>query len=282
MGRPPTPRADELGRGSHVCWPYRSADAHNAFLTEFFTAGARANERLLYLAPPEQIPTTCESLSESGLDIGTLMWRGAFSVGDVTEAYFSGGSLQPEVRLAGQAALVQQALDDGFAGLRVCSEIAPLLAHRGLGEEWCGYELRADILIAGLPSVVVCACDVRQADEAVVSDVAAVHSVAAGAALESPSPFRLHAAPGGLALSGEVDASSAERLGHWLRGALADLAEPVVDVAGLEFVDAAGMWALLDSAHAHRDGLDLRGTSPQFRRVWSVCGYDTIGSVRLN
>jgi anti-anti-sigma factor len=282
VGRPPTPRADELGRGSHVCWPYRSADAHVTFLTEFFAAGMEANERLLYLAPPEQIQTTCDSLAGAGLDLGTLMWRGAFSVGDVTEAYLSGGSLQPEVRLAGQAVLVQQALDDGFAGLRVCSEIAPLLAHGGAGEEWCGYELRADVLIAGLPSVVVCACDVRQADEAVVSDVAAVHSMAAGVALRSPSPFRLHAAPGGLALSGEVDASSAERLGHWLRGALADLAEPVVDVAGLEFVDAAGMWALLDSAHAHRDGLDLRGTSPHFRRVWSVCGYDTIGSVRLN
>jgi hypothetical protein len=42
------------------------------------------------------------------------------------------------------------------------------------------------------------------------------------------------------------------------------------------------MWALLDSAHAHPDGLCLRGTSPQFRRVWSVCGYDAIGSVHLN
>jgi anti-anti-sigma factor len=278
--RPPTPRADELGRGSHVCWPYDTTDAHNAFLTDFFTSGVQANERLLYLAPPEQIQTVCSSLSDAGLNLGALMLRGAFSVGDVTAAYLSGGSLQPEVRLVGHAVLVQQALDDGFAGLRVCSEIAPLLAESGLGEEWCGYELRADVMIKGLPSVVLCACDVRRADDAVLSDVVAVHSLAAGVA---PEPqFRLHAAGAGLALSGEVDASSAERVGHWLRGALADLAEPVVDVTGLDFIDAAGMWALLDSAHAHRDGLWLRGTSPQFRRVWSVCGYDTIGSVRFN
>ena len=51
---------------------------------------------------------------------------------------------------------------------------------------------------------------------------------------------------------------------------------------GLEFIDAAGMWALLDSAHAHPEGLRLEGTSPKFRRVWSVCGYDTIADVRLN
>lgn len=205
MGPPPTPRADALGRGSHVCWPYRSTDAHHAFLTDFFTGGVQANDRLLYLAPPEQIETACSCLSDAGLDLDALMRRGAFSVGDVTAAYLSGGSLQPEVRLVGHAVLVQQALDDGFAGLRVCSEIAPLLAWSGVGEEWCGYELRADVLIKGLPSVVVCACDVRQADGAVLSDVVAVHSMTSGVALLTP--FRLHAAGGGLALSGEVDAS---------------------------------------------------------------------------
>ena len=42
------------------------------------------------------------------------------------------------------------------------------------------------------------------------------------------------------------------------------------------------MWALLDSAHAHPEGLRLTGTSERFRRVWAVCGYDTIPSVQLN
>jgi anti-anti-sigma factor len=79
-----------------------------------------------------------------------------------------------------------------------------------------------------------------------------------------------------------VDASSAERVGRWLSEALRDLPDPVIDVGGLEFIDAAGMWALLDSAHAHPEGLRLKGTSPRFRRVWSVCGYDTITSVQLN
>jgi anti-anti-sigma factor len=108
-----------------------------------------------------------------------------------------------------------------------------------------------------------------------------VHSLHTGAETDDP-PFRLHAGAGGLALSGEVDASGAERLGRWLSEALPDLPEPVVDVEGLDFIDAAGMWALLDSAHAHPQGLCLRGTSPKFRRVWSVCGYDTIADVRLN
>jgi anti-anti-sigma factor len=128
---------------------------------------------------------------------------------------------------------------------------------------------------------VVCACDLSRARPEVVSDLHAVHSLCAGEDANG-APFHLHAVPGGLALSGEVDASSAERMGRWLREALPDLSDPVVDVEDLEFIDAAGMWALLDSAHAHPEGLRLKGASPRFRRVWSVCGYDTITSVRLN
>jgi anti-anti-sigma factor len=270
-----------MGRGSHACWSYRCDAAHGEFLAEYFIAGIEANERLIYLAPPGQRRTAVTTLTEAGLDVATLVAHGRLVMGDVTAAYLSGGSLEPDVRLAGHALIVEQALRDGFDGLRVCSEIAPLLRTVGVRDEWYPYELRADVLIAGLPSIVVCACDQRDTEPRVMSDLAAVHSLRGGAT-GYPSPFALHACPGGVALSGEVDASSADRVGRWLSGALEDMSEPVVDVTELEFVDAAGMWALLDSAHAHPDGLVLRGTSPHFRRVWAVCGYDAIGSVQLN
>jgi anti-anti-sigma factor len=163
----------------------------------------------------------------------------------------------------------------------VCSEIVSLLGSDGVCDEWCGYEVRADLLIARVPSIVVCACDLRRTNPKVMSDLHAVHSLHSGAPPRH-SPFQIHAGPGGLFLSGEVDASSADRVGRWLADALPDLPEPVVDVEGLEFIDAAGMWALLDSAHAHPEGLRLTGTSERFRRVWAVCGYDTIPSVQLN
>ncbi len=204
-----------MTRGSHACWSYRAPDAHRHFLTEFFLAGHQANERLMYLANPEQVVSACSFLADAGLDVTGLVRSGAFSIGDVTSAYVTGGSLQPELRLAGHAVLVQQALNDGFDGLRVCSEVAPLLALDEVRAEWCGYELRADVLIATLPSVVVCACDLREAAPSAVDavrELTAVHGRSGGPL--SPAPFRLHAGPaGGLALSGEVDSSWADRLG---------------------------------------------------------------------
>ena len=124
-------------------------------------------------------------------------------VDDVDGAYLFEGALQPDVRLAGHALLVGQALRDGFAGFRVCSEIVPLLGSGPVCDQWCGYEVRADLLISRLPSIVVCACDVRQARPEMLSDLHTVRSLRAGAETDDP-PFRLHAAAGGLALSGEV------------------------------------------------------------------------------
>jgi anti-anti-sigma factor len=267
-----------------VCWTYRALDAHRRFLTEYFVAGYHAHERLMYLGSPEQLETASSILADAGLDVEGLLHRGGLEFGDVTSAYLSGGSLEPSIRLLGHAVLVQQALNDGFDGLRVCSEVAPLLADDAVRDEWCGYEVRADVLIAGLPSVVACACDLRDADATAtdaVRDLTAVHACCRGPL--NGAPFRLHAAPGGgLALSGEVDSSWADRLARWLRAALEDLPQPVLDLSGLEFIDAAGMWALLDSAHTRPGGLGLHGTSPHFRRVWSVCGYDALDAVSFS
>jgi anti-anti-sigma factor len=270
-----------MGQSSHVCWSYASDAEHRDFLAEFFEAGLAANERLMYVAPPEQLQATLSELASAGLETGPLLESGALRLGDLDEAYLVDGVLRPDLRLAGHALLVGQALRRGYSGLRVCSEIVPLLAPGGVCDEWYPYEVRSDLLISRLPSVVVCACDLRRARPEMMSDLHAVHSFYAGAPT-CDSLFRLHARSGGLSLSGEVDASNADRVGRWLADALPDMPEPVVDVEDLEFIDAAGMWALLDSAHAHPQGLRLTGTSEWFRRVWSVCGYDTIRSVQLN
>jgi anti-anti-sigma factor len=270
-----------MGQSSHVCWSYASDQEHRDFLVQFFDAGLVANERLMYLAPSDQLDGTLSELTEAGVDTGALLESGALRVDDLDAAYRIDGAMRPDVRLAGHALLVGQALRDGFSGLRVCSEIVPLLGSDSVLEEWCAYEVRADLLISRLPSIVVCACDLRNARPKMLSDLHAVHSLHTGMPT-CPSPFRLHAGTGGLRLSGEVDASNADRVGRWLAEALPDMPEPVVDVEGLEFIDAAGMWALLDCAHAHPEGLRLTGTSETFRRVWGVCGYDTIPWVQLS
>jgi len=110
-----------MGLSSHVCWSYASDAEHRDFLAEFFEAGLAANERLMYLAPPEQLQATMSGLVDTGIDPSRLLERGALRVDDLDEAYLIDGALRPDVRLAGHALLVGQALRDGYAGPTVCA-----------------------------------------------------------------------------------------------------------------------------------------------------------------
>ena len=124
-------RPGEMGRSSHVCWSYASDHEHRDFLVEFFEAGLAANERLMYIAPPDQRHATLAGLMDAGIELGTLLDSGALRTNDLEAAYLIDGALRPDVRLAGHALLVGQALRDGYTGLRVCSEIVPLLGSEG-------------------------------------------------------------------------------------------------------------------------------------------------------
>jgi hypothetical protein len=146
-----------MGQNSHVCWSYASDAEHKDFLAEFFEAGLAANERLMYIAPPDKRDTTFAELMDAGIDVGALLDRRALRTSDLDAAYLIDGALRPDLHLAGHALLVGQALRHGFSGLRVCSEIVPMLGSDRVCDEWCGYEVRADLLITRLPSIVVCA-----------------------------------------------------------------------------------------------------------------------------
>ena len=124
-----------MGRSSHVCWSYATDAEHRDFLVEFFAAGLAANERLMYLAPPEQLQSTLSELAAAGLDIDSMRERKALRVDDLDKAYLIDGALRPDVYLAGHALLVGQALRDGYSGLRVCAEIVSLLGPDGASDD---------------------------------------------------------------------------------------------------------------------------------------------------
>jgi len=74
-------------------------------------------------------------------------------------------------------------------------------------------------------------------------------------------------------LAGEIDLSAGPAFAAALSAA-ADLGDCIVDVAGLEFVDLAGMRAIATVARAAKTGMQLRGASPVLRRYWQLSGFD--------
>jgi anti-sigma B factor antagonist len=78
-------------------------------------------------------------------------------------------------------------------------------------------------------------------------------------------------------LIGELDVASAERTRHTLVAVTGS--EVVIDLAGLDFVDAAGLGALVDaraSILAAGDECTLSGATGLVRRVFELCGLDQL------
>jgi anti-anti-sigma regulatory factor len=226
-----------------------------------------------------------DDLTAAGHHVGPLLGRGQLVVAAVEDAYTPGGTFDPDALLAAFQALVAQALAEGFTGLRVFGDPAPLLADPDVRARWPSYELRADLLVARLPAVALCGYDLRVVDDAAVELPTAVHRLRLGAG-DTPGPgFQLHGtADGALALRGEVDMLYSDTVVGLLGGSAGDLGVPVVDVSSLEFVDVAGMRAIAAAARALPAtgvAVEVRGGSPLFRRVWSVLGHDALQRVRL-
>jgi len=87
-----------------------------------------------------------------------------------------------------------------------------------------------------------------------------------------PVSFTLVAGDGGTwVLRGEVDFACAPALASALRRTRGT--PWVVDVAGLEFVDVAGMRAIAAAAAGAGTPLELHHASPRLRRLWAIAGF---------
>lgn len=276
------PSVADLERGEHVFWPYASTASRRRVLCEYLSAGLSAGERLLFVAvdPHERLRS---DLADAPFDVDHLVRRGEMLVASIADAYLPDGRFDPDRRLREYAELVEAAVRDGFAGLRVAADATPLLTDARVRDAWPAYELRADLLARRMPFVALCAYDSRS-DRDALELMAAVH----GRCVEgcsSLAAFGLHAGEGGgIAVEGEVDTTCAETVRDLVRQVVRDLEEVTLDLSGLSFADVAGVRAIAGGAQdmAERRGPVLvAGAPPSFRRVWSALGYDTDSRARL-
>ncbi len=264
-----------LYQGDHVCWSYSSNDDHAGVLQAFFAQGLTADERLFYFGYDGSSDRVLDALRRGGLDPDELIRVGRLVIGDALEAYLPDGVFDAAQRIEGFRDLAREAVAAGYSGIRVAAENACVLNHPDLRDQWYEYEIQVELLTATEPILGMCSFDRNacSADALVLLD--AVHRVQFDPDGSAPlSPFHLHGRPDGrLALSGEVDAFTAQHLSKLMDGPALHLEHMTVDVTGLEFIDHAGIRALetavLDRP-ADRGPLELQGATPQLRRIWSL------------
>jgi anti-anti-sigma factor len=266
-----------LHPGDHLCWSYDGARGLQTAAARYLGEGATRGEQLLYV-----------SRRDAGTmlaDLARLEALAELREHGLLDLVSSPGLIDAEHPVAADdqvaffMAATEAALRRGRTGLRVLTEVTDVVADAALRREHLRLEQLADASLAeGVPLTAMCAVDAQRLDAAAPEawlDLEAVHGLGRAGTGRQP-PFRLVATgPRRAAVVGSVDTFSADRLRRLLLTS-PSLAGGVLDLAALDFVDAAGLHAVAGAVRRRRragDGFRLVGAAPLVVRMWSVLGY---------
>lgn len=253
-----------LGLHDHVCWPYDDPAEFRTQAVGFLSDGLALGQRAWYVAEPDTdelrghldgLPGVAEALD-----------RGALQLCSIGTTYRSGQVVVPADQVAAYAAATDQALADGYTGLRVAAEATPMVRTDEALEAFCRYEHLVDRYMAARPFAAMCAYDRQELSGEAIGDLASMHPASGPDA----APFRLYAtSESEVALAGELDLESREHFPAALRRAELHPVggELVLDASGLDFIDHRALFAL--SREGLRTGCEvvLRTAPPSAARL---------------
>lgn len=146
----------ELQWGTHFCHLYETREDLVATLVPFFAAGLADNEKCLWVtSDPLDAVDAAAALAARMPDLNQYLGRGQLQVIDYSEWYTRLGAVDADAVLQGWLDAEQQALAEGYNGLRVTGNVTFIKSR----EEWRAferYEARVTETFAGHRIIALC------------------------------------------------------------------------------------------------------------------------------
>ncbi len=207
----------------HIGWTFSGPGDFSALAEQFLQEGASLNERLMYVA--EDPDTTGFGGWTRELYPGTLM------ASSTAEVYGKSGMIDTATQRATFAAVLRDALSEGYSGIRVAADNTRLVIDPERLESWIRWEVVADHFMAEHQVTGLCAFDRDQVDVSTLTNLASLHALSQAG---SPAPnFRLFTNDGILWVTGELSPGALEQAALALQ-ALPPKTDVVVDLTGTE------------------------------------------------
>ncbi len=149
-------RIARLRQGDHLCLVYRSAAEQTAALIPFFKAGLAAGERCLFVGHGTSGRRLEHALQEAGVDVQGECDRGALVFVTQRDNWLPGGRFDPGAMMDALRQTEQQALDDGFSGLRATWNMGWVLEGTPGADRLVEYEAHLNRFLAGSRTCALC------------------------------------------------------------------------------------------------------------------------------
>jgi anti-anti-sigma regulatory factor len=246
-----------------VCCLYDDVGDFHRRLAAFFAAGLRAGCRVAYVGLGGAEGSRADL---AGLpDLDRRLADGSVRILSLQDVYGDAHPVDPEGVIDLYAAATEQALADGFRGLRVSADASELVRTPAHLDALARYEFLADRYMAGHPLSALCGYRLDLGHDT-VTELASLHATGS----TGGTGFRVFGcADGAIGLGGQFEPGSVtvlRRLLPRIRDG-ADTGAFVIDMADVEYVDHRLLRTLSAHARAHGVALSLRSAPPFTTRL---------------
>jgi anti-anti-sigma regulatory factor len=265
----------EFGLQDHSCGVHGDPRDYRPRLAEFFREGLERGLRVAYLGPGS-VRELQEHL-DSLVDIGPVPSHEAIRVISFDEIYGMGGPVDPTEVIERYAAATQEALADGYQGLRISADVTDLVSAPEQQDAFARCEFLLERYSARHPLSAMCEYRLELGDA--VTQFACMHAaVPAGL-----TPFQVFACDdGAVGLLGEFDQAGQAAFERALQRIQPGPGESelIFDMSAVRFMDHHALLSLDSYAEACQVPVFVRSVPQVVRRVARELGLEHLGHLR--
>jgi len=264
-----------FGLQDHLCWVHGDPCDYRPRLTEFFSEGLERGLRVAYLGSGN-VEELREHLDRF-VDVGPRLTQDTVRLISLDEIYGAGAPVDPAQVIEKYAAATQQALADGYRGLRISADVTDLARAPEQQDAFARCEFLLERYSSQHPLSAMCEYRLELGDA--VTQFACMHAaVPAGL-----TPFQVFACDdGAVGLLGEFDVASQtafERALQRIQRAPDD-SKLIFDMSAVRYMDHRALLALDSFAERCQVPVLVRSMPPIVRRVAQVLGLEHLDHVR--
>jgi signal transduction histidine kinase/ActR/RegA family two-component response regulator len=171
-------RIARLRQGDHLCLVYRSAAEQTAALVPYLKAGLAAGERCLFVGHGTSGRRLEHALQEAGVDVQGECDRGALVFVTQRDNWLPGGRFDPGTMMDCLRQAEQNALEDGFSGLRATWNMGWVLEGTPGADRLIEYEAHLNRFLAGSRTCALCRYSREGSSPELIEDALQTHPLA--------------------------------------------------------------------------------------------------------
>lgn len=177
-------------QGDHICAVYKTPEEQLADAVDYVADGLSRNERCLYAADePESLDLFCDALARAGVDARAAERDGRLLLLTKETAHLRGGRFDSESMLHMLSEAVEDALNDGYRGLRTCGDMSWLLDGAPGSEQVVEYEALLNQFFASVRAMGMCQYDVARVPEGLLDHALDTHSSVVVSGTHRQNPY---------------------------------------------------------------------------------------------